>query len=102
MPPKGDDDTASTSGETANTASTAGVPPKGGGGRAKKGGGRRKKIDDATGTKLQKKLKAATMGTSISKLLKRYEDSDDGQRSRAFVLPAWLFRSSAHGSKRKK
>ena len=94
MPPKGDDDTASTSGETAttaNTASTAGVPPKGGGGRAKKGGGRRKKIDDATGTKLQKKLKAATMGTSISKLLKRYDDSDDGQRSRAFVLPAWLF-----------
>ena len=94
MPPKGDDDTASTSGETANTASTAGVPPKGGGGRAKKGGGRRKKIDDATGTKLQKKLKAATMGTSISKLLKRYDDSDDGRRSRAFVLPAWLFRSS--------
>jgi Ca2+-binding EF-hand superfamily protein len=78
MPPKGDDDTASTSGETANTASTAGVPPKGGGGRAKKGGGRRKKIDDATGTKLQKKLKAATMGTSISKLLKRYDKSGDG------------------------
>ena len=40
-----------------------------------KKGGRRKKIDEATGAKLQKKLKAATMGTPIGKLLKRYDKS---------------------------
>ena len=45
---------------------------------APKGGGRRKTISEEQAAKLQKKLKAACVGTSAATLLKRYDKSKDG------------------------
>ena len=53
-------------------------PPRGGAKAPKARQSKRKKIDAATAEKLQLKLKAATEGQSLEELLKRYDQSGDG------------------------